>query len=120
MIVDEIPNTPPKFSGTVGPVFKVELIKGVDGEIEGDPDVTYTSPKAVDPQKDKILMDFVGGKTFMRIKKADDDTFYIKVNKGLTPKKSATYPISIGLEDARGAKQLVKSKMAVEITFTGE
>ena len=49
-------------------------------------------------------MDFEGGDTFMRMKKNDDDSFNIKVNKGLLPKKTASYPVSIGLEDARGSK----------------
>ena len=49
VIIEKIQkNTPPKFSRTIEPLYKVVLIKGVDGEIEGDPDVTYTSPKAID------------------------------------------------------------------------
>jgi hypothetical protein len=43
VIIDESLNTPPKFLALVEPTFKVELIIGLDGEIEGDPDVTYTS-----------------------------------------------------------------------------
>lgn len=69
----------------IDPIFIIELVKGVDGEIEGDPDATYTSPKAIDEQKDQIVMDFEGGNSFMRIKQKDDDRFYIKVNKGLLP-----------------------------------
>ena len=56
-------------------------------------------------------MSFDGVKNFMRMKKNDDDTFFVKINKSLLPKKTASYPISIGLEDARGAKQIVKSRM---------
>ena len=85
VIIDQIPNTPPKFSGMIDPIFIIELVKGVDGEIEGDPDATYTSPKAIDEQNDQIVMDFEGGDSFMRIKQNDDDRFYIKVNKGLLP-----------------------------------
>jgi hypothetical protein len=53
----------------------------------------------------------------MRIKKNDDDTFYIKVNKGLMPKKTANYPISIGLEDDRGEINVAKVLITVEVTI---
>ena len=80
------------------------LIKGVDGEIEGDLGVTYTSPKAIDAEKDTIIMNFDGEDIFMRAKKNDEDAFYIKINKGLLPKKTANYSVSVRLEDSRGAK----------------
>jgi len=117
VIIDEIPNTPPKFTKIVGPIFGVKLVKGVDGELEDDSTETYTSPKAVDAQKDKIIMSFTGGKVFMRMKKNDDDTFFIKINKSLLPKKTATYAVSIGLEDVRGAKQIVRSRMKVMVEY---
>lgn len=50
LIIEEIPNTPPKFTKPVESTFKVELVKGVDGELEDDTTLTYTSPKAVDAQ----------------------------------------------------------------------
>ena len=53
----------------------------------------------------------------MRIKKNGDDTFNIKVNKGLMPKKTTNYPISIGLEDDRGAMNVAKILITVEVTF---
>ena len=48
--------------------FKVNLTKGVDGEIEGDSTVIYTSPQAIDSQKDKIVMYFEGEMNFMKIR----------------------------------------------------
>ena len=116
-IVDEIPNTPPKFSGLVAPTFTVQLVKGEDGELEDDSIETFTSPKAVDGENDQIVMSFTGGTTFMRVKDNDDDTFYIKVNKALLPQKSATYPVSVSLDDVRGAKQMVPTKMSVVVEF---
>ena len=39
----------------------------------------------------------------MRMRQNPDNTFYVKVNKRLLPKKSATYRVSVTLRDERGA-----------------
>lgn len=93
-------NKAPSFSKMVGPIFKVNVIKGVDGELEDSSVATYTSPKATDPENNSITMDFdVGGKIFLRARKNDDNSFYLKVNRGLVPKKTASYKVRIKIED---------------------
>ena len=116
MTIYEDSNTPPKFAKQVDSVFKVILIIGVDGEIEDDSEVKYTSPIAIDEQEDRILMRFKGEKYFIKVKKNSDDSFFIKVNKRFLPQKSANYPITIELEDDRGARNLVKSTITVEVS----
>ena len=117
MTIYEDSNTPPKFAQQVDSVFKVMLIIGVDGEIEDDSEVKYTSPIAIDEQKNRILMRFKGEKYFIKVKKNSDDSFFIKVNKRFLPQKSAKYPITIELEDDRGARNLVKSTITVEVSI---
>ena len=85
MTIYEDSNTPPKFAKQVDSVFKVILIIGVDGEIEDDSEVKYTSPIAIDEQEDRILMRFKGEKYFIKVKKNSNDSFFIKVNKRFLP-----------------------------------
>ena len=47
----------------------------------------------------------------------DDGTFYIKVNRALLPQKTASYPVSVSVEDERGGKQLVKTKLSIDVEF---
>lgn len=101
----------------IEPIFQVKLTRGVDGELEGDPVVTYISPKAKDAENDKILMKFKGGTPFMELKQNGDDTFTVKITKAALPTKSDKYPISIGLEDDRGEKQIPDSRMIVEVEY---
>ena len=54
------------FSELIEQTIKVNLTESVNGEI--DDDVTYTSPKAVDEQKDMIVMNFEGQEAFVRTK----------------------------------------------------
>lgn len=98
-------NTPPKFKGVVGPILKFSLVVGHDGELEDDSPVVFKSPKAVDKEKNAIKMDFnTGRQIFLRARKNDDDTFTIKINRSLVPRKKAKYAIKIGLSDEFGAK----------------
>ncbi len=62
-------------------------------------------------------MSFEGGKAFLRMKMNDDGTFYIKVNRALLPQKTASYPVSVSVEDERGGKQLVKTKLSIDVEF---
>ena len=61
-------------------------------------------------------MKFEGGQVFIQINQ-NDETFNVKVNKSLLPKKSANYPITIDLGDDKDAKKFVKSMMIVEVKF---
>ena len=102
----------------VDPILKVSLIKGIDGELEDSSVVTYISPKAVDPENNVISMDIdVGGKTFLRGKKNDDDTFYLKINRALLPKKTAKYPVKITIYDEHGAKSMIPTSMVVDVEY---
>ena len=80
------------------------MVLGVEGVIEGESFETYTSPPAIDKEKDQIKINFEGENEFITMKQNSDDTFYIKVNKDLVPKKTAEYPLKIAVEDDRGAK----------------
>ena len=96
-------NRPPKFVKPILP-FNVDLVTGLDGELEDDSLVTFNSPKAVDPENNKISIQFKSiGLFFMRMKQNPDNSFYIKVSKSLLPKKTATYKFSVLLKDDRGA-----------------
>jgi hypothetical protein len=118
LLVKSLVNEAPSFEKTIGPLFKVSVIKGVDGELEDSSTVTYTSPKAVDPENNLISMSFdVGGSIFIRARKNDDNTFYVKVNKGLVSPKNGTYPVKISLSDEFGAKQIMASTLIVEVEF---
>ena len=102
----------------VDPILKVSLIKGIDGELEDSSVVTYISPKAVDPENNVISMDIdVEGKTFLRGKKNDDDTFYLKINRALLPKKTAKYPVKITIYDEHGAKSMIPTSMVVDVEY---
>jgi hypothetical protein len=77
-------------------LYKVTIVKGLDGELEDSSTATYTSPQAVDPENHSISMSFdTGGKFFMRARKNDDNSFYIKINRGLVPPKNSTYPVKV-------------------------
>ena len=51
-------NKAPYFDPKLPTSFKIELVKGEDGKIKNDQIVKFTSPKAVDDEKDKITMTF--------------------------------------------------------------
>ena len=59
-----------------------------------------------------------GGQFFMRARKKDDNSFYLSVNRGLTPKKSAQYKLKVQVEDEFGAKSIVPSILIIDITYT--
>jgi hypothetical protein len=81
------------------------VVKGLDGELEDSSTATYTSPHAEDPENNSIRMSFdTGGKIFMRARKNGDNTFYVKINRGLVPPKSFNYPIKVKIQDEFGAK----------------
>ena len=61
-------------------------------------------------------MKFEGEQVFIQIKQ-NIETFKVKVNKSLLPKKSANYPITIELGDDKDAKNFVKSILIVEVKF---
>ena len=52
-------------------------------------------------------MEFENKYSFIRVYQTDEDTFKIKVNKALLPKKSANYNVTIGLKDGRKAVNYV-------------
>ena len=54
----------------------------------------------------------------MRARKKDDNSFYLSVNRGLTPKKSAQYKLKVQVEDEFGAKSIVPSTLIVDIKYT--
>ena len=90
MLLKALFNKPPYFEKEIDQIFKVSLITGIDGELEDSSLVIYISPKAIDPVNNAITMDFeVDGKTFLRGMKNEDNTFSIKINKVLLPKKTA-------------------------------
>ena len=98
MLLKALFNKPPYFEKEIDPIFKVSLITGIDGELEDSSLVIYISPKAIDPENNAISMDFeVDGKTFLRGMKNEDNTFSIKINKVLLPKKTAKYLVKITL-----------------------
>jgi hypothetical protein len=77
-------------------MFKVQVIKELDGELKDSSTATFTSPRAEDPENNSISMSFdIGGKIFIRARKNDDNSFYVKVNRGLVPPKNFTYPVKV-------------------------
>lgn len=58
-----------------------------------------------------------GGKSFFRAKGKEDGTFSLKINRNLLPKENATYPISIKLEDDKGARSTVASTFTVKVEY---
>lgn len=100
-------NKAPRFETAIKPIFKIDLITGLDGVLEDGSIVVYNSPKAIDPENNKMIIDFeFGRKNFIRAKKNDDNSFSCKINKTLLPKKSEKYKIGIQLSDENGAKAL--------------
>ena len=93
------------------PEFEKELIKeitvsvriGADGVYDDDSAFLYTSPTVVDKEKDQISMDFVHPSLpSLRVKKNDDDSFYIKVDKSMLTKKdhNKEHQIQVKMGDA--------------------
>ena len=104
--------------GVVGPTLQVPLVVGEDGELTDDSSITFKSPKAVDKENNSIKMAFdFGGKYFIRARKNDDDTFSLKINRALVPKKIAKYVVKIKLSDDLGAKSLVPTLLVIDVRY---
>ena len=106
------------FFGEIKKLLQVDLVKGIDGELEDASDLTYVSPKAIDLQNDKILMKFKGTNKFIKAESNSDDTFVIKVIKEKLPLKSESYIVRVRLEDDRGKKQLKDTLVEIKVEFT--
>ena len=106
------------FLGEIKKLFQVDLVKGIDGELEDASDLTYVSPKAIDLQNDKILIKFKGTNKFIKAESNSDDTFVIKVIKEKLPLKSESYIVRVRLEDDRGKKQLKDTLVEIKVEFT--
>ena len=82
-------NSGPTFEKPLIRVFKVDLTRDEDGEIEDESIVKYTSPKAIDKQGDKIEMSFdLKGNKFLKAKQNKDNSFTLEVNRKNLDQKS--------------------------------
>ena len=97
-------NKPPKFESKVGPIFKVSLVTGLDGELQDDSTDTFTSPKAIDPENNKIDMIFTGLNLIpckcliLEMTLSNQFNLIIKSDK-LSKKDIGNYQIKVDLRD---------------------
>ena len=87
-------------------------MKGEDGKIKDDSIFKYTSPKAVDDEKDKITMTFdTKGKTFIKMSQNKDNSFTMSVNRSGLDEKSQSILLQVKLKDFKNPDGVLKILM---------
>lgn len=108
-------NKAPSFKKRLNPNFIVELVKGADGKIENESIVKYESPKASDPEGDKITMKFqLERKDYLKAKQNRDNSFTLKVNRAGLPHKSQRVIIQVILKDSSGKSKEYNMMVSVK------
>ena len=88
-------NKPPVFPEPINNNHTVSLVKGIDGEIEDLSVYSYTSTMAKDYEGDDVTMIFKGSTEAIFLTQNKDDTFTLRVNRGLLKHERRKFAVTV-------------------------